>query len=320
MGFTRRQLVASGTVAILAPTLAKVAVFAAPPKGIPADAEEATFKEVVDGEKFKVTIGDKEHEVRMIGIDAPEEKNSDDFPECYFEESKARLEALLKGRTIYLEKDAEDKDKKDRLWRYVWYEGRIDNSAHMVNEQLLEEGTVIIRDEEKNTRYTRQLADAQGKAKSDNAGMWGTCGGGHVAITPIPRHGSADDPGVVGEALTASGMEVTLVSAYTDYSYGYSTPKGGYVYLICEAVVRNVDDKSHGYRDGRFSAKDMDTNADFDAVGSATDQAMGAGDLSPSEYVDGVLAIEVQETSRNIRVKYQVNEFGGDSVYWLVSV
>lgn len=320
MQFTRRQFVGSGTIAILAPSFAAIGARAAPPKGVPASAEGATFVEAVDGEKLKVKNGDKEHEVRMIGVDAPEKKNGDGFPECYFEESKARLGELLKGRTIYLEQDAEDKDSKDRLWRYVWYKDEIDNVAHMVNEQLLEEGTVIVREEEKNTRYAKQLGTAQSKAKTDNVGMWATCGGGHVAITPVPRHGSADDPGVVGEALTANGMEITLVSAYTDYSYGYSTPKGGYVYLICEAIVRNVDDKSHGYRDGRFSAKDMDTNADFDEGGSATDQAMGSGDLSPSEYIDGVLGIEVQETSHNIRVKYQVNEFGGDSVYWLVSV
>lgn len=292
----------------------------AAPKGIPADAIAATYVEAVDGEKFKVAIDGDDHEVRMIGVDAPEQKNDKDLPECYAEESKARLDELLAGKTVYLEQDAEDKDGKDRLWRFVWYQPDSQGEALLLNEQLLAEGFVIGREEEKNTRYAERLATAEKQAKIESLGIWSSCGGGHVAITPVPRHGSADDPGVLGETLTAENMEVTLVSAYTDYSYGFSSPKGGYVYLICEVMIRNVDDESHGYRDGRFSAKDMDTNADFDDVGSATDQGVGAGDLSPSEYVDGIIGIQVQETSRNLRVKYQLKEFGGDSVYWLLTV
>jgi endonuclease YncB( thermonuclease family) len=318
MKFTRRQFVTTGTIAVLAPSIATVTALAAPPKGIPADATEATFVDAVDGEKIKVTIAGEDHEVRLIGVDAPELKNDDDLPECYFAESTSALKDMLAGQTLYLESDVEDNDSKDRLWRFVWIGGTI--VPTLVNDQLLRDGTVILRTEEKNTKYQDRLQKAAKSAQTDGTGLWGSCGGGHVAVTPVPRHGSKEDPGLLGEALTANGVEVTLASAYTAYSYGYSSPKGGYVYLICEAVIRNIDTDDHGYSDGRFGAIDNDTKANFDSAGSATDQGMGSGDLSPAEYVDGIIAVEIQETATNLLVKYGVQAFGGDTLYWLVSL
>jgi micrococcal nuclease len=312
----RRSVVLAGVTAISTYTAGGRKIAAAPPEGTPSTAVAARVIEAVDGEKLTVRIDGEVAEVRLIGVDAPEPINDDDLVECFAVESTGYLDDLLSGETVYLESDVEDKDGKDRLWRFVWY----GPDSTLLNEHLLLEGTVILRKEEKNLKYQKRLKDAEKRAREDEAGLWGSCGGGHVEMTPIPRHGSGDDPGELGETLEAEGMAITLQSAYTAYNYGFSTPKGGYVYLVCEVRIENVDDENHGYRDGRFSAKDMDTDAEFDAAGSATDSPLGMGDLSPGEYVYGIVGIEIQETTRNVRVKYQVNEFGGDSVYWLISV
>ena len=150
--------------------------------------------------------------------------------------------------------------------------------------------------------------------------MWGACGGPHVEITPEPELGEADLPAPIGTTLTASDVAVTVTSAFLSYDYGFATPKGGYVFLVIEAQIQNVDDENHGYAGNRFSAKDFDTGAEFDDTFTLTDGGLGTGELSPGEYVSGVIVLEVQETARRVRIKYDTAAFGGTNLYWLVEV
>ena len=312
----RRRLIAASAGAF--PALHVGLLLAAPPKGIPGDAEEATFTSAVDGEKFKGRIGDKEREIRLIGVDAPEKTNKDGNSECYFDQSSKRLTQLLNNHKIYLEKDQEDKDGKGRLWRHVWVVSAA-GKAILANEFFLAEGTVVTRSEDKNTKYKDRYTSAEASAKSDGKGLWDMCGSAHLAITPVPRHGSGDDPGVAGETLVAEGVAVTLNSYYYDYSYGYSMPKRGYMYLIVDVTIKNTNAKGDkGYDEGRFSARDLDTGTNYDSVGSAIDAPLGNDQLSPGEYVGGVVGIEIQETATNVRLKYQISFAGSNSVYWLV--
>lgn len=82
--------------------------------------------------------------------------------------------------------------------------------------------------------------------------------------------------------------------------------------------AQNVDDENHDYSGFRFSARDMDTGAECDDTFAAVENALSTDDLSPGEYVTGQVALEVQETATNVRVKYDVSAVGGDNLYWLV--
>lgn len=85
--------------------------------------------------------------------------------------------------------------------------------------------------------------------------------------------------------------------------------------------ITNVDDDTHGYTEARFSAKDLDTDANFDDTFAFSDQPLGSGELSPGEYVIGQVVLEVQETATRIRVKYDPKSIGsGDEVYWLFEI
>ncbi len=318
MKFTRRQFVTTGTIAVLAPSIATVTALAAPPKGIPADATEATFVDAVDGEKIKVTIAGEDHEVRLIGVDAPELKNDDDLPECYFAESTSALKAMLAGRTLYLESDVEDKDSKDRLWRFVWIEGTI--VPTLVNDQLLRDGTVILRTEEKNTKYQDRLQKAAKSAQTDGAGLWGSCGGGHVAETPVPEHGSKGDPGVFGEELTGESVAVTPTDAFISYDYNYSTPKGGYKFLIFNASIVNNSDDEKKYNTDQFQVRDLDKDVLHKGTFVLLDQPLGNGALSHGSYVSGQVALEIQETATNLLLQYQVSAYGDNILYWTLTI
>lgn len=78
---------------------------------------------VVDGDTLRVvdTQGTKYY-VRLIGIDAPESVSADEAKNCPEGEAASDyLKTLVtSGQTVYLERDVSDRDKYDRLLRYVW--------------------------------------------------------------------------------------------------------------------------------------------------------------------------------------------------------
>jgi hypothetical protein len=139
--------------------------------------------------------------------------------------------------------------------------------------------------------------------------------------TAPPRYGSADNPAQVGETIEMDGLSATLISGFYTYEYNFGTPRGGYVFLIAEVQFQNVGTETMDYDSFSFAAKDLDTNADFDDTFVFLDTPLDRGELSPGEYVYGQVAMEVQETSTNIRVKYtpDLGIFGSDeAIYWLV--
>jgi hypothetical protein len=226
---------------------------------------------------------------------------------------------LKKGDTIYLERDEEDRDGKDRLLRYVWVPGEDGGKAFLLNTKMVRDGFASFKSKEPNTKYDDRLEDAEELAKEKNRGLWKECGGPHVGITPPPELGEADYPAPIGTTLNTDGQNITVSDAFFSYDYGFSSPKGGYVFLVFTARIENVDDKDHGYTESRFSARDIDSGATFDDTFTFADQPLGSGDLSPSEFVFGTVVLEVQETATRVRIKYDPKSLGeGDEVYWIV--
>lgn len=289
------------------------------PDGVPPSATEAEVAGHIDGDKLRVRINGNEQEVLLLGVDAPE---ADEGPmgECYAEEASEQLEELVpRGTTVYLEQDGDDKDGKDRLLRFLWFDD--DGEAVNANARLLREGAGSLDDRGEDTRYKAGLTEAQSDAKADDAGLWGECGENHVELvapTPTPALGEGELPAPIGTTLTGGGVAVTLTNAFYADEYGYATPKGGYVFLVLEVAIENTDDEGHGYAGNRFSAKDFDTGAEFDDTITLAVGGLGTGDLSPGEYVSGVVVLEVQERTSRVRIKYATAAFGGTSLYWLV--
>jgi|GEM_PF-927493 len=85
----------------------------------------ARVTRVIDGDTFELSNGEK---VRMICIDTPEQGEEG------YEEAKAYLESLVLNKIVRLEKDVSEKDKYNRLLRYVYTEDLF------VNKELVEEG------------------------------------------------------------------------------------------------------------------------------------------------------------------------------------
>lgn len=76
----------------------------------------------MDGDTLRVrTAGSAEAvTVRLVGIDAPERSHPSLGKEYLSDEAAAVLSSLCRGKTVRMEKDAEDTDRYDRLLRYVF--------------------------------------------------------------------------------------------------------------------------------------------------------------------------------------------------------
>jgi len=105
-----------------------------------AEGEEGTVVRVVDGDTIRVLIGGREEAVRYIGINTPERNEV-----CYREAADANR-ALVEGRQVRLVKDRSERDRFDRLLRYV-YVGDV-----FVNALLVQDGWAEVVRYEPDTR------------------------------------------------------------------------------------------------------------------------------------------------------------------------
>lgn len=90
---------------------------------------------VIDGDTIGVSIEGREYRVRLIGIDASEIANEKKgkLAECFSNEATEKLKELILHKEIVLINDSlsDDKDKYNRLLRYIYLDG-VDINAKLV--------------------------------------------------------------------------------------------------------------------------------------------------------------------------------------------
>jgi micrococcal nuclease len=133
-------------------------------------AETGVVEEVVDGDTLLVrpAKGEEAVTVRLIGIDAPERSHPSLGKEFFSDEAASHLASLCRGKTVRMEKDAEETDKHDRLLRYVFLpppDGRL------LNEEMLRAGMARVYTRFPFSRKDAFLA-AEGRARREGTGLW----------------------------------------------------------------------------------------------------------------------------------------------------
>jgi micrococcal nuclease len=114
--------------------------------------------QVVDGDTFHCRDGRK---VRLIGIDAPERRQS--FGSVA---SHALLKMLPLGTAVRLERDVTVTDRYGRLLAYVWV------GAILVNEAMVRDGWAVLYTLPPNVKYADRLGRAQKEARARGTGLW----------------------------------------------------------------------------------------------------------------------------------------------------
>jgi micrococcal nuclease len=116
---------------------------------------------VIDGDTIRVLMPDGNNEpVRLIGIDAPEDGSLLDL------EATGYLEDLVLGKEVRMVPDVSDRDRFDRLLRYV-YVGDL-----FVNEEMVRAGLAIAKRYEPDTSMALLLEAAQRGAQRAALGLF----------------------------------------------------------------------------------------------------------------------------------------------------
>ena len=116
---------------------------------------------VVDGDTIVLAGGER---VRYLGIDTPEVTG---VPELFGPEATEANQRLVEGRRVRLERDVTDRDRFDRLLRYVYVDGV------MVNAELLLEGFARVLVYPPDSRYAQCFVALEEEAREDGRGLWG---------------------------------------------------------------------------------------------------------------------------------------------------
>lgn len=177
---------------------------AVPSEDLFPDLISATVTRVIDGNTIEVRLNGKSEEVRLAGVEAPEDGR-------YGREAAAFTNRELSGQTVYLEPATRQRDEDGRLLVYVWRAppGRADEREvllWMFNARLLLDGHARTRTVPPNVRYADVFHKLQGKAREAKRGLWGASGFGRPAPPgPDDAVNNGYQSGVVVEA-TPGGM------------------------------------------------------------------------------------------------------------------
>lgn len=145
------------------------------PTPIAGIAEEAyEVSKVVDGDTIEVMKNGQILKVRFIGINTPETVDPRRGVQCFGKEASDETKNLLNGQRVILEKDISDKDKYDRLLRYV-FRLNSDGSMVFVNDYLVRMGFAQVSTYPPDVKYEERFKKAQRLAKINKIGLWGRC-------------------------------------------------------------------------------------------------------------------------------------------------
>ncbi|MFW5690860.1 MAG: thermonuclease family protein [Chloroflexota bacterium] len=120
------------------------------PSGGTTTGETGRVIRVIDGDTIDVEINGQEERIRYVGVNTPERGEA-----CYSEATAANRR-LVEGATVRLERDVNNRDRFDRLLRYVYV------GDTFVNATLIREGyaeAVLYRPDDREFERFRQLEE-----------------------------------------------------------------------------------------------------------------------------------------------------------------
>ncbi len=125
---------------------------------------------VVDGDTIDVSIDSEVERIRLIGINTPETVDPRMPLECFGAEASNKAKELLTGKKVSLESDPSqgERDKYDRLLRYVFIEGGINFNLLMIQTGFAYEYTYDLP-----YTYHAEFKEAQQQARERKIGLWG---------------------------------------------------------------------------------------------------------------------------------------------------
>jgi len=194
---------------------------------------------VVDGDTINVEINGKVEPVRYIGIDTPETVDPRKPVQCFGVEASKKNKELVEGKMVRLEKDITDRDKYNRLLRYVWL------GDMLINQTLVEQGFAKSYSYPPDIKYQDRFVAAEKKAREDKLGLWTACVSTNATVAPTTAispaaQSSASNPScTIKGNISASGEKIYHPQGCGSYSKTTIDEKRGERWFCTEAEAQS---------------------------------------------------------------------------------
>ena len=170
---------------------------------------------VVDGDTIEVKIGGKTESVRYIGIDTPETVDPRKPVQCFGVEALKKNKELVEGKIVRLEKDTINRDKYNRLLRYIWL------GDTLINQTLVEQGFAKSYSYPPDIKYQDKFVTAEKKAREDKLGLWTACVSVSMSATPTAptaQTATANPSCAIKGNISASGEKIYHLQGCGSYA------------------------------------------------------------------------------------------------------
>lgn len=121
----------------------------------------------VDGDTVEVELGGRREKLRLIGVNTPESVDPRREVQAYGKEAARFTASVLMGRSVYLERDVEERDRYGRLLGYLYLEDGTFFNALLVRAGFAQTMTIS-----PNVRHAGLLRDLMRKARAEERGLW----------------------------------------------------------------------------------------------------------------------------------------------------
>ncbi|MCX6813137.1 MAG: thermonuclease family protein [Candidatus Azambacteria bacterium] len=182
---------------------------------------------VVDGDTIEIEGGEK---VRYIGIDTPETVDPRKSVQCFGVEASKKNKEMVEGKMVRLEKDITDRDKYNRLLRYIW----IDDV--LVNLELVNQGFAYSYSYPPDIKYQDQIVKAQQEAKDASRGLWSACPA--QTVIPTLQENNPDGSCLIKGNISTSGEKIYHLLGCGSYSKTQIDEKRGERWFCSESEAQ----------------------------------------------------------------------------------
>ncbi len=138
---------------------------------LPENGEWATCVRVMDGDTIEIEFEDQPgatDKVRYIGVDTPETVHPERDVDPWGPEASAVNKALVENKRVWLATDMSNRDRYDRLLRYVYTEDGL-----FVNLALVACGLATVTTYPPDVAHVDEYIRAQEDAREAGRGLWG---------------------------------------------------------------------------------------------------------------------------------------------------
>lgn len=260
--------------------------------------ERIAVESVVDGDTIKIVLNGQRESIRIIGIDTPETVHPNKPVQCFGREASAKMKELVGGKVVELQKNhAEDRDKYERLLRYVHLNGQD------IGAQMIRDGYAFSYKSFPHPRL-EEYNRLEREAREANKGLWSGCDDVTKSAAPENDNGEFVDIKDTHPYLQAIrwGKTSRVLNGYPDGTFqpDKTVNRAEFLKIVLEGKGVNV---ATATAPTKFT--DVDENAWYApyvryAKAQGIIQGYGDGSFKPSQPVNFAEALKMAYVALNV--------------------